>query len=76
MIALTLAVLVALTQGRLVDNFKIVQGKETFKCSRPLQVCMIETVDALKKPAQIAQILRYDWTTDVETGWTKAAGKQ
>ena len=73
MIALTLAVLVALTQGRLVDNFKIVQGKETFKCSRPLQVCMIETVDAFKNPAQI---LRYDWTTNVETGWTKAAGKQ
>ena len=73
MIVLTLAVLVALTQGRLVDNFKIVQGKETVKCSRPLQVCMIETVDAFKNPAQI---LRYDWTTNVETGWTKAAGKQ
>ena len=50
MIALTLAVLVALTQGRLVDNFQIVQGKETVKCSRSLQVCLIQTVDLAKNP--------------------------
>ncbi len=73
MIALTLAVLVALTQGRLVDNFQIVQGKETVKCSRSLQVCLIEIVDIYKNPTQI---LRYDWAANVETGWTKAAGKQ